>query len=79
MISNVDYLVQKYAEAREKMLDTRTYDVEQYWRGVMDTYQNILCTAFDGWDDQGTTGYYVFYEQMTYEEALNQIVKNLEN
>lgn len=73
MITNVDYLIQKYAEAREKMLDARTYDAEQYWRGSMDTYHNVLCSAFDDWADHGTTGYYVFYEQMTYDEALNQV------
>ena len=69
MITNVDYMIQKYAEAREKNLDVRTYDAEQYWRGVMDTYQNLLCTSFGNWAEYGTAGYYVFYEQMTYEEA----------
>ena len=73
MISNQDYLIQKYAEAREKMLDARTYDAEQYWRGVMDAYHNMLSAAFDDWAAHGTTGYYVFYEQMTYDEALRAI------
>ena len=55
MISNVDYLVQKYAEAREKMLDAANEAGDNYWRGAMDTYHNLLCTAFDGWAAPGTT------------------------
>jgi hypothetical protein len=79
MISNVYYLVQKYAEAREKMLDAANEAGDNYWRGSMDTYHNLLCTAFDGWAAPGTTGWYVFYEQLNYEEALNQVAKDLEN
>ena len=78
MISNVDYLVQKYAEAREKMLDAANEAGDNYWRGAMDTYHNLLCAAFDGWAAPGTTGWYVFYEQLNYEEALNQVAKDLE-
>jgi hypothetical protein len=78
MITNVDYLIQKYADAREKMLDAGTYDAEQYWRGAMDTYHNVLYTAFDDWAAPGTTGYYVFYEQLSYEEALDQVVKEIQ-
>jgi hypothetical protein len=78
MISNVDYLVQKYAEAREKMLDAANEAGDNYWRGSMDTYHNLLCTSFDGWAAPGTTGWYVFYEQLNYEEALNQVAKDLE-
>ena len=77
MITNVDYLIQKYAEAREKNLDARTYDAEQYWRGVMDAYHNMLSAAFDGWAAPNTTGWYVFYEQMTYDEALDQVTGTL--
>jgi hypothetical protein len=79
MISNADYLIQKYAEAREKMLEATTYDAEQYWRGSMDTYHNVLCSAFDDWAAPDTTGWYVFYEQMTYDEALNAVSKLVEN
>jgi hypothetical protein len=79
MISNVDYLIQKYAEAREKMRSAADVAGHNYWRGSMDTYHNLLCTAFDGWAAPGTTGWYVFYEQLNYEEALNQVAKDLEN
>jgi hypothetical protein len=78
MISNVDYLVQKYAEARDKMLDAANEAGDNYWRGSMDTYHNLLCSSFPGWAAPDTTGYYVFIEQMNYEEALNQVAKNLE-
>lgn len=73
MITNVDYLIQKYAEAREKMAIAREESGRNYWRGSMDTYHNLLCTAFEGWADHGSTGYYVFYEQMSYDEALDQV------
>jgi hypothetical protein len=73
MISNVDYLIQKFAEAREKMLDAANETGANYWRGSMDTYHNLLSTAFNGWAEYGTTGYYVFIEQMSYDEALNQV------
>jgi hypothetical protein len=71
MITNVDFLIQKYAEAREKVNNAqgdRTY--KTYWQGVMDTYHGLL-TYFKGWASEGT-GFYVFYEGMTYDEALNQ-------
>jgi hypothetical protein len=73
MISNVDYLIQKFAEAREKMLDAANEAGANYWRGSMDTYHNLLSTAFNGWAAPNTTGYYVFIEQMSYDEALNQV------
>jgi len=72
MITNVDYLIQKYAEAREKINNAqgdRTY--RTYWQGAMDTYHSLL-THFDGWASEGT-GFYVFYEGMTYDEALAAI------
>lgn len=77
MISNVDYLIQKYAEAREKMHDANTESARQYWRGSMDTYHNMLSTAFDDWAAQGTTGYFVFYEGMSYDKALDQVTGTL--
>ena len=73
MISNVDYLIQKFAEAREKMLDAANEAGANYWRGSMDTYHNLLSTTFNGWAAPNTTGYYVFIEQMSYDEALDQV------
>jgi len=32
-----------------------------------------LCAAFDNWAERDTVGWYVFYEQMTYDEALDQV------
>jgi hypothetical protein len=80
MITNEEYLVQKYAEARERMNiynGSGNTDVigANYWRGAMDTYLNLLYAAFPEWDFAipNTTGYYVFMKGMTYDEALNQI------
>jgi len=76
MISNVDYLIQKYAEAREKVNNAMgDRDYRNYWQGIMDTYHSLL-THFDGWADGGT-GFYVFYEGMNYDEALAQTVRTL--
>jgi hypothetical protein len=72
MITNVEYLIQKYAEAREKL---NTYSSSEsgysYWKGSMDTYHSLLVMGFLGWAEHGTTGYYVLNEGMTYDEALN--------
>ncbi len=73
MISNADFLIQKYAEAQEKMNNATTYDTEQYWRGAMDTYHSLLNLAFEDWSEKGTTGYFVFTKEMTYDEALNAV------
>jgi hypothetical protein len=79
MISNAEYLIQKYAEAREKQNEygsvwsTINSPAKSYWKGVMDTYHSILNSAFDDWAANGTTGYFVFYERMTYDQALNAI------
>ena len=55
------------------MLDAANEAGANYWRGSMDTYHNLLSTAFNGWAAPNTTGYYVFIEQMSYDEALNQV------
>jgi hypothetical protein len=77
MISNVDYLIQKYSEAREKMRAAANQAGDNYWRGAMDTYHNLLCNAFPGWADTNSVGYYVFIEQMDYDKALNQTIGTL--
>lgn len=76
MITNVDYLIQKYAEAREKINEANDNYGITYWRGVMDTYHNLLCNSFGNWAEYGTTGYYVFYELMSYDEALNAVMNS---
>jgi len=73
MITNVDYLIQKFAEAREKMNDADTDSGRYYWNGAMNTYHALLTEAFEGWAAPGSTGYYVFYEQMNYDKALDQV------
>lgn len=75
MISNADYLIQKYAEAREKINEAKDDYGITYWRGVMDTYHSLL-SAFDGWAKPGTTGWYVFYEQMNYDAALCMVERS---
>ena len=73
MITNADYLIQKFAEAREKMKNAYNEAADNYWKGVMDTYHSLLNSSFDDWAANGTTGYFVFYEGMNYDEALNAI------
>ena len=73
MITNVDYLIQKFAEAREKKNNTNIEIAQYYWKGIMDTYHALLNEAFEDWATRGSVGYYVFYEEMTYDEALNQV------
>jgi hypothetical protein len=71
MITNAEYLIQKYAEAREKL---NTYSSSEsgysYWKGAMDTYHSLLASSFSGWAAHGTTGYYVWNEGMTYDAAI---------
>ena len=77
MINNAEYLIQHYAEAREKSNQYGNHDPgHAYWKGVMDTHHSLLILGFNDWAEKGTTGYYVFYEGMDYEEALKQIEKN---
>jgi hypothetical protein len=62
-----DYLIQQFAFSREKQA-THTNTVK-YWSGIMDTYHTLLAKFYPGWADQGTIGYYVFYEGMNYDKA----------
>jgi hypothetical protein len=74
MITNADYLIQKYAAAIEKINNAQgDRDYRNYWNGIKDAYHNMLNEAFDGWAAPGSVGYYVFYEQMNYDEALDQV------
>jgi len=76
MINNADYLIQKYAEAREKMNTYGSRDSGySYWAGVMDTYHSLLILGFSNWAEHGSTGYYVFTEGMTYDAALAKVSK----
>lgn len=77
MISNAQYLIQRYAEAREKMQDANTENGRFYWKGAMDTYHAMLNEAFDGWATQSTVGYYVFYEGMGYDAAHAHIARKV--
>jgi len=77
MINNADYLIQKYAEAREKYNSANNTEGEMYWKGSMDTYHSLLILGFSGWAERGSTGYYVFMEGLTYDEALNHVTGTL--
>ena len=49
MITNAEYLIQKFSEAREKMDSYPSKDSGfNYWRGIMDTYHNLLSLSFPG-------------------------------
>jgi hypothetical protein len=69
MITNSQYLVQRLAEAKEKMAVSNA-EAAQYWRGVYDTYHIILNESFPDWSQPGTPGHYVWNEGMTYDAAL---------
>ena len=80
MITNEQYLIQKFAEAREKIQNYTLEDAGRlYWKGVMDTYHSLLNESFSGWAEHGSTGYFVFYEEMTYDAALNAASKERES
>jgi len=71
MITNEQYLVQRFAEALEKFNQSGNNEYKKYWQGVTDTYQSLLCESFNGWALPGTVGYFVLYEGMTYDAALD--------
>ncbi len=73
MITNEQYLIQKYAEAREKQEEYKQNDTGRlYWKGVMDTYHSLLTESFSDWAVYGSVGYFVFYEGLTYDKALEE-------
>jgi type II secretory pathway pseudopilin PulG len=72
MITNAQYLVQRLAEAKEKMTNySSDANAVQYWKGIHDAYHSILNEAFTDWCKPGTPGYYVWNENMSYDAALN--------
>jgi len=74
MITNAEYLIQKYAEAIEKINNSQgDRDYRTYWSGVKNTYHSILCDSFPEWAKPGTTGYFVFNHELTYDEALHKV------
>ena len=76
-ITNADYLIQKYSEARENVNGSNDNNSKIYWKGVMDTYHSLLILGFTDWANHGSTGYYVFHENLTYQQAINKIEKEL--
>lgn len=76
MINNAEYLIQKYAEAREEMNKANTENGRFYWKGVMDTHHSLLAMGFMGWAENGTTGHYVFHKGMSYDAAITEASKN---
>jgi hypothetical protein len=79
MITNADYLIQKYSEARENVNGSIDNNAKIYWKGVMDTYHSLLTLGFNDWALPGSTGYYVFQQCLTYEQALDKIAKEFAN
>ena len=78
MITNVNYLIQKYAEASERINNARgDRDYKSYWNGIRDAYHMLLNEAFEGWAEHGSVGYYVFMEGMTYDAAIEVYQRNL--
>jgi len=72
MAINAQYLVQRLADAKEKMNSYASDPIAAlYWKGVHNTYHSILNECFTDWCKPGTPAYYVWYEEMTYEDALS--------
>jgi hypothetical protein len=79
MITNANYLIQKYAEASERVSNARG-DLKEYisyWSGAKNTYHALLNEFFEGWAEPGSVGYYVFMKEMTYAAALGAYQRNL--
>ena len=75
---NVDYLIKKYAEATQRVKeywDDR--DNRNYWQGGKEALYIVLSENFNGWAVPGSVGYYVYYEQMSYPDALMASKENL--
>lgn len=71
MITNENYLIEKYAEAACRVSNDRgDREYRNYWQGTMDTYHSLLSDCFRGWTAYGTVGHYVFTEGMTYDNAI---------
>ena len=72
MITNAQYLVKRLADANGKMTNySSDANAVLYWKGVQHTYHRILKECFtDDWCKRGTPGWFVWYEEMTYEDAL---------
>jgi len=80
MITNEQYLIQKFAEAREKSANFSTKDhAWNYWKGAMDTYRDLLTESFPSSVEYGTAGYFVLYDGLTYDAALNVASKERES
>lgn len=75
MITNAEYLIQRYAEAREKKYNSRNNEQQVYYQGMVDTYENILEESFPEWRSPGTTGFYVS-EGKSYDAAITEASKN---
>jgi hypothetical protein len=71
MITNEQFLVQRFAEALQKYNSNGDLAYRKYWQGATDTLQTLLNEAFPGWTDLGTTGWFILYEGMSYDAALN--------
>jgi hypothetical protein len=71
MITNEQYLVQRFSEALEKFNQPGNNEYKKYWQGVTDTYQSLLFESFNGWALPGTIGYFVLYEGMSYDAAIS--------
>jgi hypothetical protein len=72
MITNEQYLVQRFAEALQKYNSNGDNAHRKYWAGVTDTYQNLLNEAFPGWADPGTVGWHVLNGGLSYDAALSK-------
>lgn len=72
---NIDkhHLLQKYAEARERMEAANDLSGRQYWKGAMDTCHSLLVFGFPDWAFPGSVGYSVFYEGMSWDAANSAI------
>jgi hypothetical protein len=61
--------IKSYSESIEKYNNHG----DEYWKGVSDSLQRALNDFFPSWASPNTIGYYIFNEQMTYEEAIKKL------
>jgi hypothetical protein len=79
MITNEQYLVQRFAEALQKYNSIGDVTYRKYWQGATDTLQTLLNESFPEWAAHGTTGWFILYEGMSYDAALNAASKEKES
>jgi len=62
--------IEKYSDARDTYNNYR----QDYWKGVTHSLQNTLNAIFPAWLKIDSIGHYVFYENMSYKDAMTECI-----